>query len=191
MIRSQKYFRTDVIAREFTCWTVSGAVVQQSLVRLFNSYWHDSSTVAGTILQQSRARFFLFSMLAEFFNSEDHCWRIVPYSRNPTFTFKKHIYIKKNPPHLLIYWWGNQVIHLLTQKKWEYHLKKKKIWRKVSAPLLKRWLCDSFHVLLVQINSTNTPVHYQIHTFSNNLNDGEMIRSHLMFELHYKTTFLW
>ena len=32
---------------------------------------------------------------------------------------------------------------------------------------------------------------YRTHTFINNLNDGEMITSHLMFELHYKTTFLW
>ena len=36
------------------------------------------------ILQQSRARFFLFSMLAEFFNSYDHCWSVVPGTRNTT-----------------------------------------------------------------------------------------------------------
>ena len=31
---------------------------------------------------------------------------------------------------------------------------------------------------------------YQIHTFNNNLNDKEKITSHLMRELHYKTTFV-
>ena len=30
---------------------------------------------------------------------------------------------------------------------------------------------------------------YQTHTSSNNLNDGEIMTSHLMFEIHYKTTF--
>ena len=64
--------------------TVAGTIVQQSLARFFNSGWHGSSTVAGTILQQSRAWFFLFSMLAEFFNSDVHCWRIVPGTRNTT-----------------------------------------------------------------------------------------------------------
>ena len=77
------------------CSTVAGKIVQQSLARLFNSHWHDSLTITGTILQESRARFlnsdwhdsstvtgrilqqswgrfFLFSMLAEFFNSQDH-----------------------------------------------------------------------------------------------------------------------
>ena len=63
------------------CSTVAGTIVQQRLTwffngqtRLFNSHWHDSSTVTGW--------FFLFSMLAEFFNSEDHWWRIVPCTRN-------------------------------------------------------------------------------------------------------------
>ena len=71
------------------CSTVSGTIIQQSLARLINSAWHDSSTVTGIILQQSLAglfnshgQIFLFSMLAEFFNSEDHCWRIVPCTRN-------------------------------------------------------------------------------------------------------------
>ena len=77
--------------------TVAGTIVQQSLARLINSGWHDFSTVTGTIFQQPLARFFnshwqdystvtgrffLFSMLAEFFSSEDHCWRIVPCTRN-------------------------------------------------------------------------------------------------------------
>ena len=69
--------------------TVAGTIVQQSLARLINSGWHDFSTATGTILQQSLAglfnshgQIFLFSMLAEFFNSEDHCWRIVPCTRN-------------------------------------------------------------------------------------------------------------
>ena len=30
---------------------------------------------------------------------------------------------------------------------------------------------------------------YQTHTFSNNLNDREIVASHLMFELRCKTTF--
>ena len=29
------------------------------------------------------------------------------------FTFEKYVYIKKIPPHLLIYWCRNQVLHLL------------------------------------------------------------------------------
>ena len=68
-------------SRRYDCSTVadmilqrSDTIVQQSLARIFNSYWHCSSTVTG--------RFFLFSMLAEFFNSEDHWWRIVPCTRN-------------------------------------------------------------------------------------------------------------
>ena len=32
--------------------------IQQSLLRLFNSHWHDSETVTGTGLQKSLARFF-------------------------------------------------------------------------------------------------------------------------------------
>ena len=32
---------------------------------------------------------------------------------------------------------------------------------------------------------------YQTHTYINSLNDREIITSHLIFELHYKTTFLW
>ena len=40
------------------CSTVAGTIIQQSLARLFNSHWHDSLTVTGTILQQSLARFF-------------------------------------------------------------------------------------------------------------------------------------
>ena len=64
--------------------TVTGIIFQQVLARLFNSHWYDSPTVTGTIIQQSRARFFLFSMLAEFFNSDVHCWRIVPCTRNTT-----------------------------------------------------------------------------------------------------------
>ena len=59
-------------------------IIQQCLARLFNSHWHYYSTVAGTIVQQSRERFSVFSMLAEFFNSDVHCWRIVPCTRNTT-----------------------------------------------------------------------------------------------------------
>ena len=64
--------------------TVTGIILQQSLARLFNSHWHDSSTLAGTILQQSRLVLLIFSMLAEFFKSDVHCWRIVPCTRNAT-----------------------------------------------------------------------------------------------------------
>ena len=122
----ERYFQTDITARAFTCWTVArllsshwhncstvaGTVVQQSLARLFNSHWRDCSTVSGTNVQQSLAKLFnsgwhdssavtgitlqqslaglfnsqgqifLFSMLAEFFNSEDNCWRIVLCTRN-------------------------------------------------------------------------------------------------------------
>ena len=35
--------------------TIAGTIVQQSLVRFFNSHWNNSSTVTGTILQQSLA----------------------------------------------------------------------------------------------------------------------------------------
>ena len=73
------------------CSTVTGTIVQQSLTQLFNSHWHDCSTVtgmiiqqSGTVVQQSWARFFLFSMLAEFFNIDVHCWRIMLCTRNTT-----------------------------------------------------------------------------------------------------------
>ena len=36
--------------------TVTGTIPQQSLACLFNSHWHDYSTVTGTIVQQSLAR---------------------------------------------------------------------------------------------------------------------------------------
>ena len=62
--------------------TVTGMIAQQALAWLFNRHWHDCSTVTGTILQQSRARF--FSVLIEFFNSDVHCWRMVPWTRNTT-----------------------------------------------------------------------------------------------------------
>ena len=72
--------------------TMAGTIVQQSLARLFNSHWHDYSTVAGTIfsffyagriLQQWLARFFLFFMLAEFFNSDV---KHLEYDRNRNMT---------------------------------------------------------------------------------------------------------
>ena len=39
MIRAhpERYFRTDIIARAFTCWNVSVTVIQQ--------YWHEYPTV--------------------------------------------------------------------------------------------------------------------------------------------------
>ena len=40
------------------CSTVTGTILQQSLARFFNSGWHDSSTITGTIVQQSLARLF-------------------------------------------------------------------------------------------------------------------------------------
>ena len=57
------------------CLTVTGTIIQQWLAWFFNSDWHDCSTVTGTNLQQwlarqPRPRIFLFSMLAEFFNSD-------------------------------------------------------------------------------------------------------------------------
>ena len=58
-------------------------VTELSLAWLFNSCWHNLSAVAGTILQQLLARFFnnqvifFLCVLAEFFNSDVHCWRIV------------------------------------------------------------------------------------------------------------------
>ena len=82
------------------CSTVAGTIIQQSLARLFNSRWHGYSTAAGTIIQQSLAQLFnshwhnysavadtilqqyFFSTLAEFFNSDVHCWKIVPCTRN-------------------------------------------------------------------------------------------------------------
>ena len=74
------------------CSTVTGTLVHQSLARVFNSRWHNYSTVTGTILQQWLARFFnshgqdffLSSMLAELFNSDVPCRRIVPCTRNTT-----------------------------------------------------------------------------------------------------------
>ena len=59
----------------YDCSTGTGMIVQQSLARLFNSYCHNSSTVTGKSF---------FSMLAEFFNSDVHCWRIVSCTRNTT-----------------------------------------------------------------------------------------------------------
>ena len=70
-----RYFRTDIIARAFTCWTVADTVVQQSLAQCFNSQimqtimqqrlarffncrGHDYSRVTGTIVQESLARLF-------------------------------------------------------------------------------------------------------------------------------------
>ena len=92
-----------------SCPTVTGTIAQQLLARLFNSPWHDCSTVTGRIvqqslaqlrfLQQSRLRLFLFSMLAEFFNSNVHCWRIMSYTRNTThdtFSCKKLYLIFQN-----------------------------------------------------------------------------------------------
>ena len=74
-------------------------IVQQPLARLFNSHWHDCSTVAGTIVQQSLARFFnshwhicstvtgnIFSFFyaGRILQQWNHCWRIVPCTRNTT-----------------------------------------------------------------------------------------------------------
>ena len=81
------------------CSTVTDTIMQQLLARSFNSHWHDSSAVAGMILQQSRARFFIFSTLAEFFNSDVHCWRIVPCTRYTT-----HDPLFNNNNSLSIYW---------------------------------------------------------------------------------------
>ena len=67
---------------------ITWIILQQSLARFFSSYLHDSLAVTGTILQQSRARLFLFSMLAEFFNSDVYCWRIVPCTRNTTHNMR-------------------------------------------------------------------------------------------------------
>ena len=78
------------ISRWRDSWTVAGMILRQSLARFFNSYWHDCSTVTGTIVQQLLAQFFnskgnnFFYRLAEFFNSDVHCWRIVPCTRNTT-----------------------------------------------------------------------------------------------------------
>ena len=62
-MRSYKvtYYKLYTLARLFNSqWhdssTVAGTIVQQSLTRLFNSFWHDCSTVADTIVQQSLAR---------------------------------------------------------------------------------------------------------------------------------------
>ena len=98
------YFLQQSLARLFNSgWhdssIVTGTIAQQSLAQICNSGWHDSSTVAGTIIQQSLARLFnshwhdsstvtvkifFFIMLVEFFNSDVHCWRIVPCTRNTT-----------------------------------------------------------------------------------------------------------
>ena len=112
------------------CWTVSGLILQQLLARLLNSGWHDSSTVtsiilqqslarllnshwynswtvAGTILQQSQARFFLFPMLAEFFNSDVQCWKIVPCTCN--MTHDPHFHTNRFQNYQLLnmaVWWG-------------------------------------------------------------------------------------
>ena len=93
MIRAhpERYFWTDIIKRVFTCWTVAGTVVQQSLALLFNSHWHDCLTVTGTIIQQLLARFLnghwhnsstvtgtiLQQSLARFFNSGWHDYSAV------------------------------------------------------------------------------------------------------------------
>ena len=52
----EKYFQTDISSRAFTCSSVTGTVVQQSLARFFTSHWHNFLTVTGVILQQTVAR---------------------------------------------------------------------------------------------------------------------------------------
>ena len=74
------------------CSTVAGTIVQQSLARFFNSHWHICSTVTGTILQQSLTRlfnshgqhFFFFFYAGRILQQWNHCWRIVPCTRNTT-----------------------------------------------------------------------------------------------------------
>ena len=63
---------------------------KKSLAWLFDSGWHNCSTVTDMIVQQSLPWLFnnqgrnFFSMQAEFFSSDVRCWRIVPCTRNTT-----------------------------------------------------------------------------------------------------------
>ena len=60
------------------------------------------------------------------------------------YIYNYNIYLHlKNPPHLLIYWWRNQVMKKTPEEK---------ILEKGSASLLENSLCDSFQFLLVRIN---------------------------------------
>ena len=59
------------------CSTVTGKIVQQWLARLFNSHWHDYSTVTGMIDQQWLARFFN----SHWYNSSTVTGRIIQQSR--------------------------------------------------------------------------------------------------------------
>ena len=107
-------------------------IIQQWLARLFfNSHWHDCSTVTDTIVQQSRARFFLFSKLSEFFKSDVNCWRIVPCTRNTTHAVLERIVLvvlvyKKMKPIILFSHcflpnlFQNVLINFLTLKRAHY-----------------------------------------------------------------------
>ena len=81
----QKSLAQSFYSNSYDCPTVTATIIQQWLAQFFNSLWHNSSTFTGTILQQSLARFFLFPMLAEFLNSDVHCWRIMPCTMNTTY----------------------------------------------------------------------------------------------------------
>ena len=59
----ERYFRTDIAPRVFACWnwttkTPEKGIVQLLLTRLFNNLWHNYSTAADTIFQQSLALLF-------------------------------------------------------------------------------------------------------------------------------------
>ena len=73
--------------------TVTGTILEQSLAEFFNSQWNDCSTIPDMIVQHLLVRLFnsrwhvrFFSsqfvgflfVLAEYLNSDIHCWRIVP-----------------------------------------------------------------------------------------------------------------
>ena len=106
--------------------TVTGTIAQQSLPWLLKSHWHDYSTVAGIVFQQLQARMFnrhwhdclavtgkifSFFILAEFFISDIHCWRIMPCTRNT-------IHDPDQIKHFLIY------VHTL----WAEKLQTQLIW---------------------------------------------------------------
>ena len=83
-----------------------------------------------------------------------------------TFIFNLHlknIFELKKPPHLLIYWWRNQLTELLWQKNENNTWIWKKFWKKYLHLYLKLdsgivfsfWLCKSSNWFLCKWTSNN------------------------------------
>ena len=75
-------------------------VLKASLVDVFKTSWRQTKYLLRIFVCNK-------SKCTQIYLNEK--WFILAF----IFTIKKHIYIKKNPSHLLNYWWRNQVIDLL------------------------------------------------------------------------------